>query len=81
MRSLCFDKSLYDGDQIDAALSVYARFGSFEQRETDDAWVVEIRSGSSEKERRLAGELANYALGLTIRNRKTQPQSTLRGAS
>lgn len=76
MKTLRFEKTLYDGAQVDAALQVYARFGDFAQKETDDAWFVEVSSGSPEKERRLAGELANYALGLTIRSRRANTEQS-----
>ncbi|HJK89487.1 MAG TPA: HxsD-like protein [Polyangiaceae bacterium LLY-WYZ-15_(1-7)] len=69
MRELRFPKEVYPGAHVDAAMKVYARFGEFEREESETHWVVRITSGSRAKERRLAGELGNYALGLTIQGR------------
>jgi len=41
----------------------------------DDAWVVTVESSSDARVRRLAGEIANYALGLTIRGRRAVEKS------
>lgn len=69
MRELRFHRDLYRGEDVDAALKVYARFADFERAEADDAWVVRVRARGAARERAVAGELANYALGLTIRGR------------
>jgi hypothetical protein len=70
VRELRFDKTLYEGTQVDAALEVFGRFGSFERAEETDAWIVRIEAGSKARERRLAGEIGNYALGLTMKSRR-----------
>ncbi|MEM9067006.1 MAG: HxsD-like protein [Myxococcota bacterium] len=69
MRELRFSKEIYRGEDVDAALRVFEKYGDFEQEATDDAWVIRVSAGSRARERRLAGELGNYALGLTIRHR------------
>ncbi|NOY91545.1 MAG: hypothetical protein GXP55_10115 [Deltaproteobacteria bacterium] len=69
MRELRFHRDLYAGEQVDAALKVYERFGTFTTSEEGEHFVVRVESKSAARERRLAGELANYALGLTIRGR------------
>ena len=69
MTALRFPRSVYAGTAIDEALKLYAAYGSFERREEPVHWVVELAAGSPAAERQLAGELGNYALGLTIRGR------------
>jgi len=69
VRELRFHRDLYVGEQVDAALKVYDRFGTFTTSEEGEHFVVRLESKSAARERRLAGELANYALGLTIRGR------------
>jgi len=63
---LSFHKELYDGFAVDEALKVYERFGTLERAEEAARWVVRVTAASPEREGRLASELANYALGLTI---------------
>jgi hypothetical protein len=58
-------RTLYRGTAVDAALKVYGSYATFEQLEEGDNWVVRVSSTSPARERRVARELANYALGLT----------------
>lgn len=69
MTELRFPKSVYPGEHVDEALKLYARFGSFERSEEDDTWIVRVEASTPARERRLAGELGNYALGLVVQNR------------
>ena len=64
-----FHRELYLGAAVDEAMKVYARFATITPVEEDTHWVVEVEAGSPARENRIADELANYALGLTIRNR------------
>lgn len=66
MISLAFHKELYDGFALDEAVKVYERFGTFERAEEGGHWVIRISASSTPREERLARELSNYALGLTI---------------
>ncbi|MBO6937617.1 MAG: hypothetical protein JJ863_21790 [Deltaproteobacteria bacterium] len=72
MRELRFAKDLYEGTQVDAAVKVFERFGKLSTAEEADAWIVTVDAPSDARVRRLAGELANYALGLTIRGRQAE---------
>lgn len=65
MITLRFHRALYDGRAIDSALGVFEGHGRFERRQEPDHWVVEVTA--DDDERLVARELANYALGLTIR--------------
>jgi hypothetical protein len=67
MRELRFHRELYRGECVDEALKVFDRFARIERAEEDDYWVVRLEAGSEARERRIADELSNYALGLTIR--------------
>jgi hypothetical protein len=63
-------RDLYQGSAVDQALGVFAPHGTFERKEEPSHWVVEISARSPERERRIAGELGNYALGLTVKGRR-----------
>lgn len=69
MRELRFHRELYRGESVDEAIKLFDRYAKIERAETDEHWVVSIESGSAKRERRIADELANFALGLTIRSR------------
>jgi hypothetical protein len=64
--ALVFHKELYDGFAVDQAIQVYERFGTFERAEEEGRWVVRVAAANPSREERLARELSNYALGLTI---------------
>lgn len=66
MTELRLHRTLYRGTAVDAALVVYASYATFEHLEEGDHWVVRVSSTSPARERRVARELANYALGLTV---------------
>jgi hypothetical protein len=59
-------RTLYRAAAVDAALEVYGSYATLEQLEEGDHWVVRVSSTSPARERRVARELANYALGLTV---------------
>jgi hypothetical protein len=68
--TLRLHRDLYQGPALDEALGVYAEHGTFERKDEPMHWVVHISARSLERERRIAGELGNYALGLTVKGRK-----------
>ena len=51
---------------MDAAVNTFADYGTFALRETESHWVVEVSGREGAGLHELAGELRNYALGLTI---------------
>jgi hypothetical protein len=51
---------------VDEAIKVYGSYATLEQAEEGDHWVVRVSSTSPARERRVARELANTALGLTV---------------
>lgn len=70
MIELRFHREVYRGEAVDEAIKVYQRFATFERAEEEDRWVVRITANRPEREKRIAAELGNYALGLTIRQRR-----------
>ncbi len=70
MTTLKFHRELYAGPSVDEAVKLYARFATFDLKEEPTHWVVQLTANDADKERRIAGELSNYALGLTIRSRR-----------
>jgi hypothetical protein len=68
---LRFHRGIYQGTAVDEAVKTYASYGRFELREEPEHWIVAIEGASEARERRLAGELANYALGLTVRGARS----------
>jgi hypothetical protein len=72
MRELRFAKDLYEGSQVDQAVAIFERFGELETVQDEGAFIVRVGASTEGRERRLAGELANYALGLTIRSRRAE---------
>lgn len=71
MIELRFHRGIYSGTAIDEAVKVYRSYGSFELFEEPDYWVVRVTVVNSPvRERRLAGELGNHALGATIHERR-----------
>ncbi len=65
MTELRLHRTLYRGTAVDEAIKFYAAYATFEQAEEADHWVVRVTSTSEARERRVAKELANYALGRT----------------
>jgi hypothetical protein len=70
VKVLRLHRELYEGKAVDEALGVFAAHGTYERKEEPSHWVVEITARTPERERRIAGELGNYALGLTTKGRK-----------
>lgn len=68
---LRFHRDVYAGASVDEATrKLYGRYARFELSEEARHWVVRLTAKSAERERQVAGELANYALGLTIKQRR-----------
>ncbi len=63
-----FHRELYDGRAVDEAVKTYGKFARFELIEEATHWLVRIRAANDARERQVANELGNYALGITIKN-------------
>lgn len=67
MKALCFHRELYPGEAVDAAIKTFEPWAQVTREASPTHWVVRITARSAAAERRVAGELANFALGLTVR--------------
>lgn len=69
-------RELYRGTAIDEAVKVFDGYAAFELAEEPTHWVVRVTGKSADRERRIVGELANYALGLSVNGRSdAQPRA------
>jgi hypothetical protein len=69
VKTLRFHRELYPGAILDEALKVYQPFATITRSEEPSHWIVSLTSTKEARETRIAGELANYALGLTVQKR------------
>jgi hypothetical protein len=58
---------VYTAAAVDEALAVYSPHADIERTAQGDVWLIDVNCPDPVRERRIAGELGNYALGLTIR--------------
>jgi hypothetical protein len=63
-------RDIYRAPAVDEAVGVFGSFATLERCDDAEHLAVRISGKSGERERRIAGELANYALGLTVGARK-----------
>ncbi|MCS6799056.1 MAG: HxsD-like protein [Myxococcota bacterium] len=64
---LRFDKALYRRDAIEQAIAAFARHADCVLEDGGQVWRVRVEARRPERERAIAGELGNWALGATIR--------------
>ena len=76
MKELRFHRDLYPGEAVDAAIQTLEPWAQLVREATDSHWIVRISARSSAAERRVAGELANFALGLTVRQGPRTPRAS-----
>lgn len=65
MRACRLHRDLYSAHVVEKAVAVYARFAEIVVRDEEHHRVVSVTAKSPARERTIALELANYALGLT----------------
>lgn len=70
MIELRFPGDLYDADAVSAAIEAFSPFADCERESADDGLLVRIKSKGAHEEGRIADELANFALGLTIEGQR-----------
>jgi len=63
-----FHREIYRGASVDEAVKVFAGYAAFELVEEPESWLVRVTAGDADRERRIAGELGNFALGLTVKS-------------
>lgn len=69
MIELRFHREVYAGTAVDEAVKRFGAFAGFELVEEPTHWVVRVSGADPAREARVAGELGNYALGVTVKNR------------
>ena len=68
MIELRFHRDLYRGESVDAAAKALAPYATAVDRaEEPTHWILRVTASSPERERRVAGEISNRALGITVR--------------
>ncbi len=67
MIELRFHRALYAEKAVDEAVETFTRHASFERAAEPTHLVVRISGRDADREQRIAHELANFALGLTIK--------------
>ena len=72
MIELRFHRELYDGKAVDEALQIFGAHATFEQADEPAHRIVRLTGPDVAREKRIAGEFANYALGLTIRSKEAR---------
>ena len=66
MTELRLHRSLYRGDAVDEAIAKLAHLAEIERDEDATHWRVTVRAKQPRHEARIAAELGNFALGLTL---------------
>jgi hypothetical protein len=77
---LRFHRELYDGNAVHEAMKVFGAHATLEPAEEPSHWIIRVTGEGAAREKRVAGELANYALGLTITRAGADAQSKSREA-
>lgn len=67
MIELRFHRSVYRSEAVDEAARAFERFAAIERVEEGTHWVLRVSAKSAARERQVAGELGNYALGATVK--------------
>ena len=62
-------RELYPGNLVDEAAKVFGAHATIERAEEPAHWVLRVSAKTPAREKRVAGELANWALGLTVQKR------------
>lgn len=66
MTELRFHRAIYRGTAVDEAAKQFSAHVGLELVEEPEYWVVRLTAETPTREREAAGELANWALGLTV---------------
>ena len=69
MKELRLHRAVYSTGAVDEAVGVFGPYATIERSDDGEHQVVRVTSDSPARERRVAGELGNYALGLSVRDR------------
>ena len=64
-----FHRELYPGEHVDEAAKAFAKYARIERAEEPGHWVLRVSCKTPARERQVAGEIQNWALGLTVQKR------------
>lgn len=67
MIELKLHRAIYRGESVDEAIKALASFAELERAEEPEHWIVRVTAKTPARERKVAGEIGNRALGLTVR--------------
>jgi hypothetical protein len=71
MTEVRLHRELYDGPAVDEAVQTFGRFGALERADDPAFWVVRIACKTAARETQVSRELSNFALGLTVKGKKS----------
>jgi hypothetical protein len=66
---LRFHREIYPGEHVDEAAKRFEKYAQLARREDGEHWVIEVTAKTPARERQVAGELGNWALGLVVQKR------------
>jgi hypothetical protein len=69
MTEVRFHRDLYRATAVDRAVASLASYATFERADEASHFVVRVAASTPVRERRVAGEVSNFALGLTVNER------------
>ena len=72
MTDVRLHRDLYAAAAVAAAMATYDRFAALERLDDATHWVVRVTAKSPARELQIARELANFALGMSVRERGAQ---------
>ena len=67
MTEVRFHREIYPAEAVDGAVKVFEKYGTLEVSDDATHRVVRVSAKNPTREKKLALELTNYALGLTRR--------------
>ena len=66
MTELRFRTDLYAADAIELTVAAYEAYATIERDRRDDVEILRVTAPDGVDEANLAGEIANYVLGVTV---------------
>ncbi|MBI5537091.1 MAG: hypothetical protein HY898_30495 [Deltaproteobacteria bacterium] len=77
MMQLRFHKGLYSSEAIDAAVTAFEPFASFDRSEESEHRIIGLSCRQSDDDEAvMAGEFSNYVLGATVDRVKPEGQKS-----
>lgn len=67
MIELRLHRAIYRGESVDEAIKALEAYADLARAEEADHWIVRVTAKTPARERKVAGEIGNRALGLTVK--------------